>query len=276
VAYLLRRAGAEQNELWVTTIADGSSELVARGATNHCWSPDSRELLYGRAGTTPDGTETDAQAAPGRLVIRDSGGSERIVGAWSTPRYFFYPTHWYSDNGVLGSYQEPAVTGPAALVLWPATSTDAHKPERVLLVRPGVHFWQGMFSPNRKWISFLVERLDRPGLEMAVAPASAPERWVRVAADHPFPDKPRWAADGRTLYFLSLGSNAYFNLWAVRFDAGAGVPVGTPYVLSAFDSPRMAISRHITRTEMDVSAGQAILTMQSVTGSIWMLDNVDK
>jgi hypothetical protein len=46
--------------------------------------------------------------------------------------------------------------------------------------------------------------------------------------------------------------------------------------LTAFDSPRTMISPPVDRTETSVSARHVVLTMMSVTGSIWMLDNVDK
>ena len=96
--------------------------------------------------------------------------------------------------------------------------------------------------------------------------------WTRVAADHPSADKPRWAPDGRTIYFLSRRLSSYLNLWGIRFDPVSGVPVGAPYALTSFDSPRMMISPHIDRAETAISASYAVLTMTSVSGSIWMVD----
>jgi hypothetical protein len=66
------------------------------------------------------------------------------------------------------------------------------------------------------------------------------------------------------------------NLWAVRFDPERGTPVGQPYPLTQFDSPSMVISPDLSRSEMDVSARHAVLTMKTVSGSIWMLDHVDR
>ena len=43
-----------------------------------------------------------------------------------------------------------------------------------------------------------------------------------------------------------------------------------------FDSPSLVILPDITTTEIDVSSRHAVLPMQTVRGSIWMLDNVDK
>ena len=111
-----------------------------------------------------------------------------------------------------------------------------------------------------------------------VAPAEgAPKaEWRRIAADHVWPDKPRWAPDGRTLYFLSRHSSPFFNLWGTRFDPERGRAVGAPFMITSFDSPRQMVSQDIANTEMGISAGHALLTLGTSTGSLWMIDNVDK
>jgi eukaryotic-like serine/threonine-protein kinase len=266
VLYNLSRPGMrERAELWLTSILDHSSEQVTTNAIAGCWSPDSRMLAY--VSFSPSGSQ--------RLAIRELRGKEHFI---SQPfNAMFVPTDWSADGRLLGSSRATRFSGDVALALWPTTSPTADEPEQVLLARPGMNFWQASFSPNRRWVSFVMQRTDRPGpVEMVVAPASDPSRWTRVAADHPGPDKPRWAPDGRMLYFLSRWPNSYFNLWAVRFDPEHGTVVGEPFALSDFNSPRLMISPHIDRTEMSVSSRHAVLTMESVSGSIWMLDNVDK
>lgn len=42
------------------------------------------------------------------------------------------------------------------------------------------------------------------------------------------------------------------------------------------DSPTMVISPHIETSGLRISARQAALTILTVTGSIWMLENVDR
>ena len=156
---------------------------------------------------------------------------------------------------------------------------DADKPDRVLVSKPTTSFWQARFSPNGRWLTFVALRNDRPDRpEIIVAPAdgSRPERWIRIASDHTGPDKPRWAPDGRTLYFMSRRPTSYFNLWAVRFDPERGIPVNQPYPLSRFDSQSLVILPDVYSMEIDVSSRHAVLPMQTVRGSIWMLDNVDR
>ncbi len=206
----------------------------------------------------------------GAVVVLQLGGKERFISRWTTS--FFNPSSWSAERGLLGSYVASYPEGEASLALWPTTNPDADKPDRVLMSRPKTSFWQGTFSPNGRWLSFSAF----PG-GIGVAPADAdPDRWTQIAADHTQPDKPRWAPDGRALYFISRRPTSYFNLWAVRFDPERGTPVGQPYALTQFDSPTMRISPELQTSEMDVSARHAVLTMQTVSGSIWMIDNVDK
>jgi hypothetical protein len=94
-------------------------------------------------------------------------------------------------------------------------------------------------------------------------------------ADHPWADKPRWSGDGRLLYFLSPGSRDYFNLWALPFDPVRGVPTGTAFQITGFDSPALFVSPHVGKSGMHVRKGRLALTMASTTGSIWMLDDVE-
>ncbi len=265
VAYNLRRPGIDHDELWVTNIVDGTSELVSTTARCTCaWSLDGKTIAYAY-------WRSDKELMEFAVAARQLGGKERFLSRWSTGS--FTPSHWSAERGLLGTYMDSYPnSASASLVLWPTTNPDADKPERVLMSKLNEWFWQGTFSPNGRWLSFQTDA----GIGVAPADGSHPDRWTRIAPDHTEPDKPRWAPDGRTLYFISRRPTSYFNLWAVRFDPERGTPVGEPYALTQFDSPSMVISPDLTRSEMDVSARHAVLTMKTVSGSIWMLDHVDR
>jgi hypothetical protein len=78
------------------------------------------------------------------------------------------------------------------------------------------------------------------------------------------------------LYFLSTKGGSFFNLWGVQFDPERGAPVGSPFQLSHFDSPGFIVSPRLYFTELGISDRRVVLTMQTATGNIWMLDNVDR
>jgi len=76
--------------------------------------------------------------------------------------------------------------------------------------------------------------------------------------------------------FPLASAHLNLNLWVTRFNPERGTKVGEPYALTQFDSPSQIISPDVTRSDMDVSPGHAVLTMKTTAGSIWMLDNVDR
>lgn len=188
----------------------------------------------------------------------------------------FFPTDWNAHVGLLGTYLSR--DGRGSLALWPLTNPDADKPMRVVISRENATLWQGKVAPNGRWLSFIAA-YDQPRKENAIVVAplgGARLDQVEIAPGYSGRDKPRWAPDGRTLYFISRRPSSFYNLWAIRFDPERGTPLGQPFALTHFDSPSLAMSPDITTAEMDVSSRQAVLTMKTVSGSIWMLDNVDK
>jgi Tol biopolymer transport system component len=280
LAYNLLRSGTERFELWIADLVEGTHRHLRMDARVGCWSPSQRSIV-----SMPFQRERGSFRAA--VAILFLTGQERLISRWtvhSLPTLpaaailspYFIPEDCISEDVILGAWVTDTPRA-VTLALWPTSGPEADRPQRILLEREGMEIWQARLSPNRRWMSFVILRPERPGhVELVVAPAATPDRWRRVAADHAWPDKPRWAADGRTLYFISRRPTSYFNLWAVRFDPETGTPVGEPAALTSFEAPSLHISPRSQTAETDISAEHAVLTMRSVTGSIWMLDNVDK
>jgi eukaryotic-like serine/threonine-protein kinase len=273
IGYNLTRQGTSRTETWITSLGDRRSEMIATGSAYPVWSPDAGSLAYVYPRASGDRwVET-------RLVVRPLEGGERAIGRTLEDRRFL-PTQWTQPGPLLGVYITP---GPllevSKVALWPTTRADTAEPDRVLAEHPTGWLWQPQLSPNERWLTFLLQRHDRQDtMEMFVAPADGgrPERWGRLVRDHAWPDKPRWSHDGRTLYFISRRPGTYFNVWGIGFDPERGVAVGEAFLLSSFDSPGFYVSQQLERAEMSVSPRQLALTMRSATGSIWMLEGVDR
>jgi Tol biopolymer transport system component len=151
--------------------------------------------------------------------------------------------------------------------------------KRILIDDPLYHFFQASFSPDGRWVSFVALPVDQASRLVAwVAPAvgAPPSKWTRIASSHDWVDKPRWAPDGRTLYFISKQGSSFYNLWGARFDPDRGMPIGEPFKITKFDSPGLVISPDIAGSEIGIAQRRAVLTMATVTGNIWMLENVDR
>jgi eukaryotic-like serine/threonine-protein kinase len=266
VAYILRRAGSSSVDLWTVHVDSGKRELVAQGVISVCWSPDGKALAY---------SLFRLQSREWALAVRGLNGPERLLGPWSDESALL-PSDWTRDGAsILGSYFSP-IAGAATVALWPS-SHSAAKPERILMSEAGASLYQPRISRDGRWLALLVQRHGDRGLELVVAPAAGapPAKWTRIAADHVAPDKPRWAPDGKALYFVSRQNASFFNLWGVRFDRERGRAAGKPFKITHFESPSHMISPE-SMTAIGISARRAVLTMKSATGSVWMLDNVDK
>jgi Tol biopolymer transport system component len=273
VAYVLRRGGSSRADLWVTHIDSGKRDLLAQNVYGPCWSRDGNTIAYNLF--RPD------RPSPGEwaLAFREWPGVERVLGRWST-KSVFLATDWTRDGrAILGTYLAPPITGRAKVALWPKWNTTATAPERVLVQDAAANLWNGRFSPDGRWVSFTAQSTaERARSRLFLVPAGGGtrEEWTAVAGEHEWTDKPRWAPDGRTIYFLSRHNSPFFNLWASRFDREHGKPVGEPFQLTNFDSPSLLIWPEIAGAANGISANRAVLTMATVTGNIWMIENVDR
>ena len=276
--YDSHRAGTKTVVVMTTDLDTGRTSELAANARIPVGSRDGTAVCYvlTRIGSEGSSPEADLEYV---LAVRDQAGSERFVGRWSG-YVWLGASDWTRDGkNILGSYWDPRDIGPVFLAVWPAPPAVAAQPQRIVLRSRNHQFWQARFSPDDRWISFVAESTTEPGrLSLGVTPASGAARgeWTRIAADHDWPDKPRWSPDGKTLYFLSKKPADRFNVWAVRMDPAHGGPVGEPFQITDFNGPGVTIDPHVDSAEMDVAGRSLAVTMRSVTGSIWMLSGVQR
>jgi Tol biopolymer transport system component len=270
VAYLMLRTGSNASNLLLTDIDAGITETIAANASAAAWSPDSGTLAYlVPRGDNPLTTER-------ALVARPLGRSETIIRTWNKESFLF-PSGWTPDGQfVLGTYNIPGSAVRAKAASWPAASSAAPE-HRILLEDPAKALWQVGMSPNGQWLAFVAGLTDRPFIEMHIArPRASASEWIRVAADHPWPDKPRWSPDGKLLYFISNQGSSFFNLWAVRFDPDRGEVVEAPFRLTRFDSAAEIMAPDVYTSQIGIGKGRAVLEIATVRGNIWLLENVDR
>jgi eukaryotic-like serine/threonine-protein kinase len=267
LASTLVRPGTAAAELSVTNIDSGKTEFLSGGGFASAWSTDGRRVAFAKF-----------QQGRSAVFVRDLGApEEHQISPWSAEQALL-PTCWTPDGRAVVVSVSSSTADNTPMWLW-AAAGGTDKPARVLLEQRGINFWQGQLSPNGRWLAFVPEKTADPGRgRIAIAPAEGapPERWTYIAPESPWADKPRWAPDGRALYFIAKGPGGYFNLTAQRFDPDRGTAVGLPVTLTRFDSPSLFISPFVNRTEIGIAAHRAVLTMQSISGSVWMLDGVDR
>ena len=164
----------------------------------------------------------------------------------------------------------PAVDGLVPVASAPHAETGI----RQIISDPAYVIFQSHFSPDGRWIVFQAILQSRQ-FESAVfvVPASG-GKWIRITDGRHWDDKPRWSPDGKTIYFLSR-PGGFFNVWGIHFDPTEGKPVGQPFQLSNFNSPRLMVSRWMSGTGFSLTQDKFVLTMSEESGNIWVLDDVD-
>jgi Tol biopolymer transport system component len=238
VAFCVSRAG--RWELWEKSLLDGREAPVItdeydRGYPQ--WSPDGRQLAYLRF--KPDTNESQL------MVWSREGRSEDPLTAWGNSGHDTAVYDWSPDGKSLlisqpsGDSREEVWLLPVASV--PNAETAAHK----IVSDPGYDLWQAHFSPNGRWIVFeaVANSPNAPESALYVVPAAGGS-WTRITEGKHWDDKPRWSPDGKTIYFVS-SRGGIFNLWGIHFDPAKGKPVGEPFRVSLFESPRLTIPQSI-------------------------------
>ena len=168
------------------------------------------------------------------------------------------------------------------LTLWPiAAAPRAEATARTIAADKDYSLWQPHYSPNGRWISFIALKTNEFGhtniLEVIPANATgATERqWIAITDKHSWVDKPRWAPDGRKLFFVKQ-SDSFWNLWAIRIDPDRGLPVGSPIQITRFNTAGLQLSPVFIMADVGISARRLILAMMERSGNIWTVDNADR
>ena len=65
-------------------------------------------------------------------------------------------------------------------------------------------------------------------------------------------------------------------MWGIRFDPNQGMTVGDPFPVAALDNPSPMVPRIIGGVNISISQHRLAVPVMKVSGSIWVLDNVDK
>jgi Tol biopolymer transport system component/DNA-binding winged helix-turn-helix (wHTH) protein len=265
LAFLAKRSG--RWELWEKSLADGSETPIAADdsyvRTEPQWSPDGLRLAYVRMKTSTG----EIQA-----VIWSKTRGEEPITAPSQPGLFVFD--WSADGEwLLASRDNPATNHSEIWVLPTANNQAKGRARKIVACDPKTNLWQSRFSPDGHWIVFEAEG----GYQSAiyVAPAAGDGPCIRITEGKHWDDKPRWSPDGKIIYFVSE-RGGFFNVWGIHFDPVNGRAEGEPFRVTAFDNPRLMVAEVMPSVGLTLTEGRLIVTVSQVSGSIWVLDNVDR
>jgi Tol biopolymer transport system component len=186
-------------EVWVTTLADGSSRRLTlnRGAKRPIWSSDGKRILFTWVG--PDGATASIQDVRGETPEIPIGRLGGTVWDWSPDGKWI----------VLGRGR------PVDLLLLPVGAPGAAVP----YAHSGFNKTQAQVSPDGRWLAYTTFESGRDEVFVDSFPTAGHRQQVSVGGGM----QPRWKRNGGELYYLTPDQT----LMAVpvksgpgRFDAG--------------------------------------------------------
>jgi Tol biopolymer transport system component/DNA-binding winged helix-turn-helix (wHTH) protein len=266
-AYLYGDTG--RSELWEKSLLQGREVPII--TDNYArfypqWSPDGTRLAY-----------TRANAYENQLMVWSSESrSEEPLTTWGKGNHARAVYDWSADGKSLLISQASVDSRYEVWLLPVASAPHAETAAQKIATDPKYDLYQAHFSPNGRWIVFEAVANSPKEAESAlyVVPAAGGS-WTRITQGKPWDDKPRWSPDGKTIYFVS-SRGGFFNVWGIHFDPALGKPVGEPFRVSTFESPSLMVPRVIAPVALSLTEDKLVLTLQELSGGIWVLDNADR
>ena len=263
--------GATQ-QVWERTVSDGRERLLVEGddwvRTRPRWSSDGRWLSYLKRRPASAGSSGDATVA----LLAVARGEEILLTRPGTPEVV--PTDWSPDGkSLIGGCPrgEPRTVGTCMVQVIPGKPTDA---VQVLASDRNHNLFEQRFSPDQRWISFIAVNATDAGASTVFLMPAAGGPWRAVTDGSTYDDKPHWAPDGRTLYFVSH-RDAVLNVWGRRIEPD-GTPTGSIFQVTSFNTPRQMISTQLGRMQIALTNDRLFLPITDTESELWMLENVDR
>ncbi len=96
--------------------------------------------------------------------------------------------------------------------------------------------------------------------------------WRPVVDSRDPVDKPRFSPDGKLLYF-TLDRNGGRIVQALRFNAESGLPIGEPFLVYDFQSPRLSmLAVNLSDLELCVAQDKIVMLLAEANWNIWMTE----
>lgn len=268
--------GARQ-ELWSRSLSGGNDKLLFAGTEeilDPVWSADGSHLVFERReGQFPGNKSQRQRELEGQMMVIQADGSKgRPVTASAPGSRAVRPTDWSTDASSILAACRDRTTGAVSICDVPVGSgPDSAAAVRIVASDPKHNLWQARYSPNRRWIGFNATSRSDAAISTIGVTSAKGGAWVSITDGLHWDDKPRWAPDGRTIYFVSNRSG-FLNVWGRRFDQDRGVALGQPFRVTGFEKASQRVSDIISTLSLAIDPKTLILPVTESTGSIWVLE----
>ena len=277
LVFTAERAG--KYELRVKSFEDGSETVLLVSDKfplfSPVWSRDGSRIVYGRdRPPSPERAGFSQAAAHSIAMISAKGGEEQSITSLHPLQG--WPWEWTADQKSIVASSRRQSTDHWGLYLFPvAAAPNAENQARLLTERPGYHAFSGRFSPDERWMALLgASTTDEEDRQIYVVPATGGE-WTNISGEGYRSGDALWSPEGRAIYFTSNRSG-FVNVWGRRFDPQTGKPIGDVFRVTRLESPGQMISHGIAGSRFSVAADRLITEITEASGSVWILDSVDR
>jgi serine/threonine protein kinase/Tol biopolymer transport system component len=195
--------GKRKRNIYVKEIGTGEPVQLTHSEEDNvwpAWSPDGREIAFGRLYGPNEFTF---------YVIPANGGTERKLAQGRQG------VAWMPDGKRLALSRPPSINGPRGLFL-----LDVHTGEQRNLTDPkGEYDTQPAVSPDRRWIAFTRGTVEHQRGLWVMPIEGGPARDLNIG-DRRIHGL-AWTADGREVIFSAILERASATLWRVPIDGGS-------------------------------------------------------
>jgi serine/threonine protein kinase/Tol biopolymer transport system component len=150
----------------------------------------------------------------------------------------------------------------------------ASKQSVAIVTNPDRDVFSGTISSDGRWITFQAKRKGADGQQIVVAPFRTtgvrPDEWIPITTGEFEDDKPRWSADGGTVYFTST-RDGFRCLWSAQLAAATKRPIGEPAIVHHFHRARLGMMYPtLNRFDVAVARDKIVFTLVERTANLWM------
>ncbi|MGI9065360.1 MAG: protein kinase domain-containing protein [Pyrinomonadaceae bacterium] len=274
LVFSVRRHGSDREELWVKSLKDASSRVLAVDDYSRFgsqWSPDGKQIAYTRY--LP--REPDSERSYPIALMPAGGGEEQLLTTPGPLRD--YISDWSPDGrSVIASTNRSSKDRYQVAIFSLSEAPHSENSLRVIATDETHDLWGARFSPDGQWICYMMQQPSNPGVSVLNVVSISGGAAVHVTDERRWSDKPRWSPDGKTIYFVTNHSSMFLNVWGVRFDPTTGKAVGEPFRVTSFENPRFSVLTSIRQLRISLDLTHLYLPLTEVSGSVWTLSDVDR
>lgn len=261
-------------QVWERSVIDNRERLLVGGdewnRTRPRWSSDGKRVAYLKRRPIPGSGSRQGAVA----ILFVDRGEERLLTRPGSPELI--PSDWSADGKwLLGGCPQPATRRVGTCIVGITDPVEPTASIRVVTADPALNFFEQRFSPDQRWISFIAVNATDAGVSTVYVMPASGGPGTAITDGTVYDDKPHWAPDGRTIYFVSP-RDGVLNVWGRRFDSTTGKPVGNTFQVTSFNSPRQMISPQLSDMQIALTANRLFLPITETQSELWMLENVDR